>query len=192
MRTRLLPIDANEAITGALTCFFAKMMAAITFANTYAGKPKAKNCNTNAVFLTLTLNEANGWTAKVENDRTKQVPTLAFNKDFAGAASDLKEFKKKITKELNTVSNKIDKIKKDGKTGEMLKNDLTSQASAYEQARQTFLKAVANLYNKAIGTYNDWQQDMYDTYAQSKITNQGSATNVQADNISSDDNVGVA
>ncbi len=131
------------------------------------------------------------WSAKVTNDETKTIPTLVFSKNFYNTAYELKTVKSKINKELNNVTKQIKRIKKDSKTGDILKNSLTSQLNSYETARKDFLNDVKKLYNGAINTFNDWMQSVYDELAKSAITNQGAATKVQAENISADDNVGI-
>ena len=130
------------------------------------------------------------WSAKVVNDETKEVPTLDFSKNFYQRAYDLKTVKTKINKELNVVTKQIKKIKNDKDTGDLLKNGLTNQLSAYENARTTFLKDVKALYNGAINTYNEWLQYIYEQLARTAITNQGSATAVNPGDISGDDNAG--
>jgi hypothetical protein len=127
------------------------------------------------------------WQASVTNDESKQRATLVFTKDFNQAANDLKAVKTKINKELNNVTKQIKRIKKDSKTGDLLKNSLTSQLNAYETARKDFLSDISKLYNGAIREYNEWLQSVYDELSKTQITNQGSATTVQAENISADD-----
>ena len=132
------------------------------------------------------------WQAKVTNDETKEIATLDFSKNFYQRAYDLKNVKTKINKELNNVTKQIKKIKKDSKTGEVLKGSLTNQLNAYETARKDFLNDIKYLYNGAINQFNDWMQYVYTQLSQSQITNQGAATKVQAENISADDNIDIA
>ncbi|MCI8459937.1 MAG: hypothetical protein HFE81_00940 [Bacilli bacterium] len=131
------------------------------------------------------------WVAKVENDKTKQVPTLDFTRNFNQAANDLKTVKTKINKELNNITKQINKIKKDSKTGSLLKNALVSQLGAYETARKAFLQDVKKLYNSAIQQYNQIMQDFYESLMSSNITSQGTATKVQAQNISEGDDADI-
>ena len=137
---------------------------------------KGKNTN---VYKSGKFNKVQ-WSAKVVNDETKEVPTLDFSKNFYQRAYDLKTVKSKINKELNVVTKQIKKIKNDKDTGDLLKNGLTNQLSAYEKA----------LYNGAINTYNEWLQYIYEQLARTAITNQGSATAVNPGDISGDDNAG--
>ena len=147
-------------------------------------KKKTKNRN---YYKSGKFNGVN-WQAKVVNDESKEIATLVFSKEFYQTATELKAVKTKINKELNNVTKQIKRIKKDSKTGDLLKSSLTSQLSAYEKARVEFLADVKDLYNGAINTFNDWMQSVYDELSKSQLTNQGSATMVQAENISADDN----
>ena len=47
------------------------------------------------------------------------------------------------------------------------------------------------LYNEAITRYNNWAEYVYTQLATSKITNQGTATKVQAENISAGDDADI-
>ena len=128
------------------------------------------------------------WSANVKNDTTKTVPTLVFTSNFYKTAYDLKSVKTKINKELNNVTKQINRIKKDSKTGALLKNALVKQLSAYETARKDFLDDIKKLYNGAINEFNEWMQSVYDQLAKSVLTYQGTAQTVKADNISAGDN----
>ena len=150
-----------------------------------AKKTKNKNYYKSGKFTKV------NWVAKVTNDESKTIPTLVFSKQFYNTAYELKEVKTKINKELNNVTKQIKKIKKDPKTGDLLKNALTNQLNAYEIARKDFLADVKKLYNGAINTFNDWMQSVYDELAQSALTNQGAAQRVQAENISAGDDADI-
>ena len=150
-----------------------------------AKKTKNKNYYKSGKFTKV------NWVAKVTNDESKTIPTLVFSKQFYNTAYELKGVKTKINKELNNVTKQIKRIKKDSKTGELLKASLTNQLNVYETARKDFLADVRKLYDGAINTFNDWMQSVYDELAQSALTNQGAAQRVQAENISAGDDADI-
>lgn len=131
------------------------------------------------------------WEARVVNDKTKQLATLDFTKNFSQAAQDLKNMKTKLNKEMNNITKQMNKIKKDSKTGDLLKSSLVNQINAYETARKEFLKEYKDLYNGAIKKYNEVLQEAYDALRASAITNQGAATTAQSSNISEGDDADI-
>lgn len=123
------------------------------------------------------------WKANVTNDESKTVATLSFTKDFNQAARDLKSVAAKLNKEMKNVKKQIRRIEKDEKTGELLKGALTSQYDSFKTVHTTFSNAVSALYNGAIDEYNNWLQSMYEELSTSKITNRGTATVADKENI---------
>ncbi len=123
------------------------------------------------------------WKANVTNDESKTVATLSFSKDFNQAARDLKAVSAKLNKEVRNVKRQVKKLRDDEKTGELLRNALDRQYSSIAATQKDFADSVKNLYNGAIDEFNSWLQSMYETYAQNKNTNQGSAETVVKESI---------
>ena len=122
------------------------------------------------------------WKAKVTNDKDVDIPTLSFKSDFVSAANDLVAKMKSVKKDLKNVDKNLSNIKKKGGDAITTKS-IENVRTAFVQNSDAFYKACKNLRNGALNTYNEWLQALYDSMAQSALTNQGTETNAQVDDV---------
>ena len=124
------------------------------------------------------------WKANVTNDKDVDVPTLSFKSEFVTAANDLVTKMKTVKKDLKTVNQNLKNIKKKGGDAITTKS-IDNVRVSFETSSDAFYKSCKALRDGALGTYNEWLQALYDSMAQTALTDQGTESDAQVDEVES-------
>ena len=131
------------------------------------------------------------WEASLQKVTIQDTPIVSFKAGFYQAAEDLLKAKNNVKKQFKIVNDEINSIKKDEKTGSILKDMLVREQSAYQACVKQFYKDVNKLYNEAIDQFNYWM-DYVVTSANSATATQGAQKeSVQSSNASAGDEMDV-